>query len=320
MASPKCYIICSHSNRIVDLLKEYKVDYKAITKRDKPRNCAILEFRFNSKNAVVGITEIYEGNNSSTLSYIQLFPLQDKTSPKDEQETTRIFVIRHGEGIHNTGVGQVKAKVFESFTDPLLTKEEGIQQSKSAGIVFTEYLTNKPKLQILDLFVSNLQRSYYTLYYFLSAQLKIAERLKIRVDNQEPNTHQYSASFIVVPNSEEVSKSLLKGYENKSKCTNDSKDTDSEICSFISVIQGFDVTIDWGVWDSRTTSDQNMFDPILTGNYKSNSNQNMDDLDNSVLDNNDITLEFNGGKRRVKKTRRRRRKYRKHRKTSRRRK
>ena len=232
MDPPKCYIICSHSNRIVDLLKEYGVKYKDLTKRDKPNNCAILEFRFNSEKKVIGITEIYEGDSSTTLSNTQLFPTKGNPAPNDTRENTRIFVIRHGEGIHNPRLGQVLAKLSSSYTDPELTPN-GIEQSKAAGTAFAKYLTTHTDVKIDDLFVSNLQRSYYTLYYFLYVQFEantseLAKRLKIRDHGPELDTFQYSANFIVLPNSEEVSKSLLKGHENESKCTNNSKDADSK--------------------------------------------------------------------------------------------
>lgn len=298
MSSPKCYIICSHSNRIVDILKEYGVDYKKKTTRGKPKNCAILEFRFDSKHHIMSITEIYEGDTSNKLTQKKL---RETRNEIQGEEATRIYVIRHAEGEHNTH--QISAKVLPSYTDPKLTKK-GIQQSKQAGKMFRKFLGERGDIQITNLFVSNLQRSYFTLYYFLHEQLKSNSPssnnspLSISV-NTNNGGKTYSSTFIVLPNSEEVSRFNF-GYENTSTCQ---PQFEKSVCTkFINDIPSFKVTIDWNLWFLH----KNMFGLIFNDAYKMNYNP-----DINIGDTPSDSIDLDGGNRPVKNTRRHRHKHRK---------
>jgi len=256
--TPKYYIICSHSNRVVDILKEYGVNYQKSTNRTKPNNCAILDFEFAGENKCIRITEIYDGQTQNSILLLD-------DNPNKLTTNTHIYVIRHAEGIHNEGKwAAIKAKLSSKYTDPLLT-EKGIQQSNTAGKWFGSYLEQNTTITISQLFVSSLLRTHYTLYYFMTAlftsNTQCTNRFPIVKQvppEKEPSQSTIQTTFIVLPNSEEVSKFNF-GYENTSKCK-----TKKECIVDITINPSLKVSIDWRLFQLHT----NMFGHILDNEMK----------------------------------------------------
>jgi hypothetical protein len=194
-------------------------------------NCEIIKFDFNSDGNISEINSIYRGGEAD--SFNKLFPITSGTTqiaPESSIPHYTFYAIRHAEGIHN--VAQLSAKFRSSYTDPDLTSK-GIEQAAKSGEAFKKYLDNNPHIKISKYFVSSLKRTSETLYYFLKAMKASSNATNnsslattinpslmhindygIKTDTVE----RWNVDCIVLPGSEEISKSFVKGYENTSGC------------------------------------------------------------------------------------------------------
>jgi bisphosphoglycerate-dependent phosphoglycerate mutase len=193
---PENYLSVTHNNRLSELIKEYSKNSYSIS------NCEIIKFSFNGNKEIIQIMSIYKPDkNGKSGEKVVLFENKNNSNDKNNNSNDKnikyiFYAVRHGEGIHN--VNQVLAKINSSYTDPKLS-DKGKEQSLDAGKYFKTLHVNIKKY-----FVSTLFRTTETLYNFLKGMRETGETGDIKA--------------IVLPESEEFSKSFVQGYENKSSC------------------------------------------------------------------------------------------------------
>ena len=254
---PKHYICVTHNNKLGELINEYSGKSYKIT------NCEIIKFCLNENGVIIKIESIYkEPNIVSTVLY----------ENGAEPESYIFYAVRHGEGEHNTH--QILAKISSNYTDPPLT-DRGKDQSYNAGEKFSKYIADNG-ITIEKYFVSSLMRTTETLYNFL---------LGVKgIDKPGPGAHSsLRPAYIggtddgetivvtVLPESEEFSKSIMKGYENNSSCVLTGERQSKINCSqFRYENIKLLLKLDWTFYDdSKYSSHKNMFVNaigIITGN------------------------------------------------------
>lgn len=243
-------ILVTHNGRIRCLLSDIIKNTRFnIDHRMKFKNCCVLLFSITKRYNVLSssLQLIYEGQvndednyfNSSDINFI--FTNREthgileelKIKPNDIDGIVNYFIIRHGEGFHNTvGLLGKAAGMFSGQTLDALLSEEGFNQAINAGEFINEYF-NVRKIYINNLFCSDLKRTRQTLGYIL---LKLSKNL---LDVQE---------MIVLPCSHELDpkkggacdskQTLFTAPENQITCSIGSMEDNDEncdsLCCFIS--------------------------------------------------------------------------------------
>lgn len=143
------------------------------------RNCVILEVNMNEEPTITDsgklrkVNVVYNGSATGKNKYAYISTRDGDLKPelyiKDIKDITesykydRLFLCRHGEGLHNT-LG-IASKIYQSrkVWDGGLT-QQGITDAKEAGTVFSNHLSDK---NITDLVVgtSYLRRTMLTFAY-----------------------------------------------------------------------------------------------------------------------------------------------------------
>jgi len=240
--NPRYFVCVTHNNILGDTINlytngvfGYKINYKI-------SNCEIIKFVFID-GKISEIVSVYKNKElkDTNLLLLELF------NPTGQKLV--FFAIRHAEGEHNSH--PILAKFSSDYTDPSLT-EKGKGQAKCAGSNLKKYIDTLNTLNPLEIikierfFVSTLVRTRETLAYVLEGM------------EFEPRI----VDVIVLPGSEEVSKSALTGYENTSNCTNSlDRRTDCKQMNY----GAYTLNVKWEYWDriynrgSNNTQKNNMF-------------------------------------------------------------
>jgi broad specificity phosphatase PhoE len=210
----KNILIVSHGNRMRCLLSE--LFNKPI--KHKFMNTAILLFKIRTDSVVtLDVSLHYEGEVSEKSTetnkkiyytnsdeYGIKFPKMSIELHNKYKGNYNIYVVRHGEGIHNLATKLNKAFNQIKYLDPKLT-EEGQKQAKNAG--------NKIKDIVFDnVFVSDLYRTKHT---FESLDLGLDNKPIILPCANELNKYTYKLSWC-----DNNPINLISAAENRSKCNN----------------------------------------------------------------------------------------------------
>lgn len=178
------YILCTHNTRLRCFIKKYFG--KTILKDD--------EQYYGQQNRIIFATRKCKKTSLFNTNI---------------DKNIDIYIVRHGEGIHNTTL-LGKFKNIMNITDALLTTE-GQNMAIKAGKWLKTYLDKKT---FINLFASKLQRTRQTLFYLLQA-FQIEQNKK---------------KFIIIPCSHELQNFIESGEcdahnegkivppENRSKC------------------------------------------------------------------------------------------------------
>ncbi len=210
----KNILIVSHGNRMRCLLSE--LFNKAI--KHKFMNTAILLFKIRTESSInLEVSLHYDGEVSdksnetdnkiyytNSEEYGIKFPKMSIELDKKYKGNYNIYVVRHGEGIHNLATKLNKAFNQTKYLDPKLT-EEGKKQAKNAG--------NRIKDIVFDnVFVSDLYRTKHT---FESLDLGLDNKPIILPCANELNKYTYKYAWC-----DNHPINLLSSAENRSKCNN----------------------------------------------------------------------------------------------------
>jgi len=216
-------LIVSHGNRMRCLLSElYKREFK---KKFKNTAIVLMKIRSNTENTTLETSLFYDGENSERISEKSHKYYSNENNNFERLETTLnnkiyngnydIYIVRHGEGIHNLAGKFAKALNQSKYYDPKLT-EEGIKQANRSG-------KNLIGITFDNVFISDLYRTKHTLE---SLNLELNMKPVVLPCAQELNKYTYSSycdnSLInLINGSENVSK--CKSYVNKECKSNDEK-------------------------------------------------------------------------------------------------
>ena len=201
--SGKHILIASHQNRILCLLSSFGI---ISGKKIRFKNCAIVSLSFERITNEIRVTTtlVYEGEidpdeGTDNIYYSASAPITDKTHFQDKSKTYKLrefkqifhllptdiydnepvtfYLMRHGQGFHNTKEGRKKLnKIGNAYKDALLT-EIGIHQTKAAANEFNNIMI-ETKIQGFNwVFASDLRRTSETATIFLENLSIPAERL-----------------------------------------------------------------------------------------------------------------------------------------------
>ena len=198
-------LIVTHDNRMQELFKKFTNQIY------KPTNCACIKLRVID-GKIVQFIQLYNGNvEERRVIYDASKQVRENVSYNDAHIMYDFYIVRHGQGLHNTS--NISNKLFS--VDPELT-ELGIQQATNCGLFLKEYF-QKNGILISYYFVSILNRTHLTMFYILQQTLTPEEK---------------AAGIIVhiLPNSDEFSKFALPTKLNVSKCISQVGVSDSGEC------------------------------------------------------------------------------------------
>jgi len=189
------YFLATHSGRIKCLLKKYF----NINDKMSFGNCAII--KLYKKNTNLYAELIYEGEKTKNYNKKNKFftfttfpPIESKIDLNYPLNNDIIYLIRHGEGVHNTKSLFQKVFTLLSF-DPLLTSE-GIKQAENCGVFLKEYINKNINVKDKIKFYSSYMNRAYTTIAHIMNKCDIHHNKKI----------------IIIPCSHEIP------YKSNSKC------------------------------------------------------------------------------------------------------
>lgn len=225
-------LIVSHGNRMRCLLSElYKREFK---KKFKNTAILLMKIRSDSENTTLETSLFYDGELSSDTAYATdskknnkyltnntndknyFGNLETKLNNKIYNGNYDIYIVRHGEGIHNLAGKFAKALNQSKYFDPKLT-DEGVRQANRSGKNLTE-------IRFDNVFISDLYRTKHTLE---SLNLELNIKPVVLPCAQELNKYTYTTSHCdnslinLINGAENVSK--CKSYVNKECKSNDEK-------------------------------------------------------------------------------------------------
>jgi broad specificity phosphatase PhoE len=284
-------LVVTHNSRLRKLLKT--LGHADFTNPHRFKNCAILKLTFNKhvfqyKNVLdcqytYSLELIYDGElGSDAKTKGKTYYDQKKFTKITNQKLPfdinsafgseiNIFLVRHGEGIHNTfnwlNKGWANFKntfnIQQPLKDALLTKDlsSGVQQAKNAAKklhdsllqLLQSYQLNNSTIEFV--YASRLRRSFTTaalfIHIFTNLKSKITQDIKIL-----PCAHELTGD-----NDNQIYESL----ENKSICTNlktrETKQCDPNCliednvnnCNVDTLITQYKLKLDWTLFDATFT-------------------------------------------------------------------
>jgi broad specificity phosphatase PhoE len=269
------------------------------------KNCAVI--RCYSDNTHIRFEIIYNGNRSDAkekedgfLYYqdnnkdiIKQISLLKSQFPKfDIPINTEIFLIRHGEGIHNV----LKVATHKSHPNKLLDAKlnhEGHEQAEIAGNIFKNYLKQRLSNDLIRYNInllfcaSDLDRTRETIIYFMKSlqDYNQSKKYNIKYNNVIhilPCIHEVYPSEIkgdvilssinnplkdvTVANNMfcEKDKYATESYANQSSCLTIQQRQTNNICQSIKINNFGPVMLDWSFYNkTRNMCPQtNLFEQI----------------------------------------------------------
>jgi broad specificity phosphatase PhoE len=172
-------IIATHGGRIRCLLQKYFKDQ--INNKMGFNNCAVIKISANGNYLYAEL--IYEGENSSTSINKKKHHTKETFGKiKSNIQVSglmncEIYLIRHGEGYHNT-YSLLKKMTIKLFSnDPKLTLQ-GIQQAQNCGKFLKSYFAGTPIK--FKFYGSYMNRAYTTMAYIME-NMNIHSNTMIRI-------------------------------------------------------------------------------------------------------------------------------------------
>lgn len=180
-------LIVTHNGRmrciLYDILLSVNIN---VNSRVKFKNCSIVRLKFRREYEMIysSLRCIYNGEITDYEKEGEYFDTNEIDYKFNDSDTRRIlaklnilpediegeinfFIVRHGEGFHNTvGLFGKAIGVLSGDTQDALLSEEGYKQALNAGKFMESYLLEN-QIYINNLFCSDLRRTMQTLGYML---------------------------------------------------------------------------------------------------------------------------------------------------------
>ena len=262
-------LVVTHNSRLRNLLRT--LDPTRFSKPHRFKNCAILkltiELKDNPNSTVTELEDpelsyffslelIHEGeltespkkgktyydksmnnvyvSNNIYVSNNMPKPLDQKfinITHKNEKKTYNIYLVRHGEGVHNNATKwtkfQAQLKSFINMQQPIkdaLLTTKGLEQAQKAAMALYKHLNYNKNLKIDYVFASRLRRAFTTAAIFINSYhiYNIGNNILIKDD------------IIILPCSHELTgandRQMVETLENRSICA-DKKLHEIDICN-----------------------------------------------------------------------------------------
>ncbi len=275
-ANPINIIICgTHNNRLECFFSKYFKEHNYKSKTFN--NCVIIRcFKLNGN---IKFNMIYEGENGDntnmfkisscfksnacwTIKEFNTYFNSINIKTLDIPDNTEIFLVRHGEGVHNKV--NILEKIYNNMMDAQLNKT-GSSQAERAGVFLNGYI--KAYYRYVNIFweASHLVRTQQTIGLMMKQFMK-----QYNIINIAPCTHE-----LIYKNDgmcDSALRQMIPINSNTPRCNNENSNTD-ESCITLNNFNidnsiDYSVKINWNYYNFFYNSemkceDTNMIDQII---------------------------------------------------------